>query len=60
MVEIEVPLICPKCKNNMCLLYPDIFAKEHLYGASKKWYESKKKDLDDFLLLKMAEYGRTI
>jgi len=56
MPEHGIPLVCPECGNNLCLLSPFVFAREHLHGADKKWYENKKKDLDDFLQLKMNEY----
>ena len=26
----------------MCLLYPEIFARKHLHGGNKIWYESHK------------------
>lgn len=59
MSQIGIP-ICPDCGNNMCLLYPEIFAEKHLHGADKKYYESKKKDIDEFLSLKMEEHRQNI
>jgi len=59
-VEIPKVLICPACLNNSCLLQPDIFAKTHLSGAYKRYYETMKRDLDDFLKEKMQEYVESI
>jgi len=51
LIKFEEFPICPDCDNNLCLLYPAIFAEKHLKGADKRWYESKKKDIE-----KMAEH----
>lgn len=59
-VEIPKDLICPTCQNNSCLLYPEMFAKQHLQGADKKWYELVRKSLNDFLKLKLEEYMESI
>ena len=48
--------ICPDCGNNACLLYPEYFAQQHLKGADREWYQMKKKELDEWLLLKFNEH----
>ena len=55
-VHMEVPPICPECGNNQCLLDPEVFARKHLHGASRTWYEATKKALDDFLREQMKQY----
>lgn len=61
-IGVKVPrdLICPTCKNNFCLLYPEVFANQHLRRADKEWYKSKVNDINNFIELKLEEYIETI
>ena len=60
MDKTKKPPICPDCGNNLCLIHPEIFAKKHLRGVDKKRYKTMKKDLDDFVCLKMKEHQQKI
>lgn len=52
--------ICPACGNNLCQIYPPLFAKYHLKPEEQAWYLKRKKELDEWLEAKMADYKSSL
>ena len=50
------PPVCPECGSNQCLLDGEVFARVHLKGADKEFYDVRKRLLDRFLALRMIEH----
>lgn len=50
--------VCPRCGNNLCMVYPKIFAEMHLEGEDKTLYERMTTILDTWVRVRMEIHRR--
>lgn len=51
--------VCPQHGNNLCFLYPRIFAEKHFEGADAEYYKWFKETQEKFVDLRMREYMKS-